>query len=81
MRIRLRLFAAARELAGADEVEITLGEDARVGDIRDELVRQFPALAQMSSQLMIAIDHQYADDRAPIPLHAEVACIPPVSGG
>lgn len=81
MKLRLKLFAAARELAGSDEVEITLAEDACVGDIRDELARQFPALAQMSSQLMIAVDHQYADNGAAIPPNAEVACIPPVSGG
>jgi molybdopterin converting factor small subunit len=31
--------------------------------------------------LMFAIDAEYAVDATPIPLAAEVACIPPVSGG
>jgi molybdopterin converting factor subunit 1 len=81
MNIRLKLFAAARELAGSEEVELTLAEDACVGDIRGELVRRYPELSQMSSQLMIAVDHEYAADEAPLSPHAEVACIPPVSGG
>ncbi|MCA9103089.1 MAG: MoaD/ThiS family protein [Planctomycetales bacterium] len=81
MKIHLRMFAAAREVAGADAIEIMLPAGACVADVRTALARQLPALAQMSGQLMIAVNHEYAADDAPIPPDAEVACIPPVSGG
>jgi molybdopterin synthase catalytic subunit len=76
MEVRVRLFAALRERAGAGEIELELPDGARVSD----------ALAQLSSltdgvSVVIAVNQEYAD--AAVPLHSgdEVALIPPVSGG
>src|ERR1019366_5558684 len=76
MEVRVRLFAALRERAGAGEIELELPDGARVSD----------ALAQLSAltdgvSVVIAVNQEYAD--AAVPLHSgdEVALIPPVSGG
>ena len=81
MRVRVRLFAVAKQLAGRDAVELELPDGATVADLRRRLAEALPQSSDLMARAMFAIDRQYADDAAPIPDGAEVACIPPVSGG
>jgi molybdopterin converting factor small subunit len=81
MKVRVQLFAKARDLAGAEFVELELPEGARVGALRSELGRACPALAPLLPTLWIAVNLDYAGDDAIIPAPAEIACFPPVSGG
>jgi molybdopterin converting factor small subunit len=81
MRVRVRLFAAARQAAERDTIEIDLGEGATVSDLRIAIGTQFPELRQLVRHSMFAINADYTDDTTPIPDAADVACIPPVSGG
>jgi molybdopterin synthase sulfur carrier subunit len=81
MRIRVRMFAVAREAAGRDTIELDLPDGATIALVRSQLGTQIPQLSGLVSQMMFAIDTKYADDTTPIPPDADVACIPPVSGG
>ena len=81
MKVRVKLFAGAKQAAGSDTIEIVLPAGATVAQLRDELARRAPALDALLPQLMFAVDKQYADDTVEIQQNAEVACIPPVSGG
>jgi molybdopterin converting factor small subunit len=81
MMVRCRLFAAARDLAGRAQVELELAEPATIGDLRGRLAAEFPALAPLAPHLMFAIDADYVTDRTAIPPGADIAGIPPVSGG
>ena len=76
MQVRVRLFAALRERAGASELELELPEGAVVAD----------ALRRMSDltagvPVVMAVNQEYADDRVELHGGDEVALIPPVSGG
>lgn len=79
--VRLKLFAVAKQRAGADELELELAEPATVGQLRTALVVQVPELRDISSQLLFAVDAEYAGDSTPLSPDSDVACIPPVSGG
>jgi molybdopterin converting factor subunit 1 len=82
MKIRVKLFAVARQLAGGDQVEVELpGEAARVADLRAALIAACPQLGDVARHLMIAVDTEYASDSTLINTNSEVAVIPPVSGG
>jgi len=81
VKIRVKLFAAARQTVGRGEVEVELSEPATVGQLRAQLARQLPQLAGLIGHASFALDARYADDAEPLPAGAEVACIPPVSGG
>jgi len=81
LNLRLRLFAAARDLAGRDTIELSLPTGATVAILRRELAAQVPELANLLPHVMFAINQEYAADATTIPADAEVACIPPVSGG
>jgi molybdenum cofactor cytidylyltransferase len=81
VRVTVRLFAVARQRAGRPEVTVELDEPATVGDLKRALATAVPELAPIVPALRIAIAAEYADDDQPVPPGAEVAVIPPVSGG
>lgn len=81
MRIVVRLFAGARERAGRDRVEVELSEPATVEALRAALVQRVPKLAPILKNAWIAVGDDYARDDATIAPDADVAVIPPVSGG
>ena len=81
MQVTIRLFALARQRAGQTEIVVNLEAPATVGELRSVLGANFPELAPMIPSLMFAVENEYATDDTPIAPGAEVAAIPPVSGG
>jgi molybdopterin synthase catalytic subunit len=72
--ITVRLFAGLRERAGRDRVEVELPEGAVVADL-------LAAMDVAPRSCVVAINREYADDRARVSAGDEVALVPPVSGG
>lgn len=81
MNVSVKLFAGARQSAGCDTLVVELPAEATVAELRARLVQCEPALEAILPHLLFAVDQEYVDDDALIPEGAEVACIPPVSGG
>jgi molybdopterin converting factor small subunit len=81
VNVHIRLFAVAKQLAGREAVDLDLPEGASIGDLRRRLGVDVPRLSGLTAQMMFAIGTEYADDAAIIPPGADLACIPPVSGG
>ncbi len=81
MKIRLKLFSVAKDLAGFDERVIELPPDARPEAVLGYLIRQNPGFERWKPSLRIAVNMQYADRSNPLHEGDEVAVIPPVSGG
>ena len=81
MRIRVRLFAIQRELAGTREVPLDLDDGATVADAWTALVAAHPALEPGRASVRYARNGAYADETTPLADGDEVAMIPPVSGG
>jgi molybdopterin synthase catalytic subunit/molybdopterin converting factor small subunit len=74
VKIRVRIFAGLRELAGWSEREVDAGPT--VGDVWDKL-----GLGDEPSGLLYAVNQEYAERDRPLADGDEVAVIPPVSGG
>lgn len=81
MKVRVKLFAVARQLAGRDALELTLPAGATIRELRQAIGEQAPELAGLARHAMFAVGTEYADDRTTIHEDADLACIPPVSGG
>ena len=81
MKLTVKLFAAARELAGCGEMKIELSTDATVGELRAALIITKPALAALAQRSMVAVNEEYASDATLLRKGDVVALIPPVSGG
>jgi molybdopterin converting factor subunit 1 len=80
MKVNVRLFAAARQWAEADSIELEM-PGTTVADLRIALLSRLPKLSTFGPQLRFAVNSEFADDSTLVPINAEVACIPPVSGG
>jgi molybdopterin converting factor subunit 1 len=81
MIVRVRLFARARDLAGAGEVDVELPAGANVGHLRRGLGETRPALRELLARCAIAVDSDFAGDDVGVTETSEIAVIPPVSGG
>ena len=81
VRVRIRLFALQRELAGTRELTIELDEPATIADAWVALVELHPVLAPGASSVRFARNGAYAPAGEPLEAGDEVAMIPPVSGG
>jgi molybdopterin converting factor subunit 1 len=81
MHVRVRLFARARDLAGADAVVLDVPAGATVADLRRRLAEAHPRLAGLLERSALAVNDEFADDPLTLPHDAEVALLPPVSGG
>lgn len=81
MKLEVRLFAGARQLADRDRLEIELPPGATVALLRDRLIEQAPELAPLAACSRFAVDGQYAHEDRTLGEDDVVACIPPVSGG
>ena len=81
VRVRVRLFAIQRELAGTRELEIDLPDGATVEDAWASVVSRHPVLAPGRPSVRFARNGEYVDASEPVQAGDEVAFIPPVSGG
>jgi molybdopterin synthase catalytic subunit len=81
LRVRVRLFAMQRELAGTREVEVQLAQGATIEAAWDALVERFPVLAPGRTAVRFARNGDYAPATTALADGDEVAMIPPVSGG
>jgi molybdopterin synthase catalytic subunit len=82
MRVEVLCFALARQLAGSPRIVVDLPDPATIADLRAALALACPALGPLLPHTRLAVNNAYAtDDTAELPPDAEVALIPPVSGG
>jgi len=81
VKLRVKLFAVARQRAGTDCLEIEMPDETSVRQLRGALAEQYPPLADLLPHVRFAVNNDYAGDAERIPAAAEVAIIPPVSGG
>jgi molybdopterin synthase catalytic subunit len=81
LRIRIRLFAVQRELAGTREVALELPDGGDVEAAWAALVDRYPILAPGRPSMRFARNGEYTDPATVLANGDEVAMIPPVSGG
>jgi molybdopterin converting factor subunit 1 len=79
--MRVLFFARARDLAGVSGVEMAMPAGTTVGDLRRRLAADYPRLAGLLPDCAIAVDEELAGDDRGVSAAAEVAVLPPVSGG
>ena len=74
------LNAAAKEIIAAKTLEVSLPDGSSIGELKDQLIRQYPAFLALRS-LSFAANDEYRDDNFILSNEVEVIIIPPVSGG
>ncbi len=80
MIVRLLAFASAREALGTAERDVTLATGT-LAELRSTLEAERPAIADLWPRLAIAVDGEIVSGDRGLDDGAEVALLPPVSGG
>jgi molybdopterin converting factor subunit 1 len=81
MRIKIMFFATLRDYVNAKTIEVDVPSDITVAGLKELLVKSYPKMVPAQNSIMAAINREYAADEQVIPLNAEIALFPPVSGG
>lgn len=81
MTVTILLFAQARERAGTARLDLELPEGSRVSDALAIVQQRLPALGTLTSHLAVAVNGEVSPPATRIPAGAELALLPPVSGG
>lgn len=79
LKIKVRLFARYRELAGNGEVEVEVEEGDTVAHLRQRLEQGFPQL--QGWQPLVAVNLEHVEPGFGLRPGDEVALLPPLSGG
>ncbi len=81
MRVRVVYLGILKDLAGKSTESVELGESARVSDLWAELISKYPKMAGFARSVAVAVNQEYAPPATRLMDGAEVALLPPVSGG
>jgi molybdopterin synthase catalytic subunit len=81
MRVTVLYFAAARERAGVSSEPFDLPEGATAAHALELACEKHPALVPLAERLRIAVDEDFSAPDRKLRDGAQVALIPPVSGG
>ncbi|MCC6349089.1 MAG: MoaD/ThiS family protein [Candidatus Eisenbacteria bacterium] len=81
LKVKVLLFAQAREQAGRGQETISLAPGARVSDALETLIHLHPRLAALRPHLAVAVNGALAREGDALADGAEIALLPPVSGG
>jgi molybdopterin converting factor subunit 1 len=81
MRIKILFFATLRDYAGVKALELEIPADTTVAGLKELLTSRYPKMIPAQKSIMAAINREFAADEQLIPMDAEIALFPPVSGG
>ena len=81
MKVTVLFFAQVRECAGRARAELSLPEGSRLADALALLAREHPALGPLWPHLAVAVNGRLGRPDTPLTEGAELALLPPVSGG
>jgi len=79
--VRVLFFARLRELAGAERRDVSLEEGATLQELREQVMREVPALAPLLERFPAVVGAHLAPLTHRLKDGDEVAWIPPVAGG
>lgn len=79
--VTILFFSHLKEKVGGSKLEMRFRPGDTVGDLKQRLSSQYPALEPAMHTMIVSINREFAFDEEPLPSGAEVAIFPPVSGG
>jgi molybdopterin converting factor subunit 1 len=80
-RFEILMFAAARELSGTERLVVEIDSPVAAATILKRIGQDFPAIAPLLPACRLAVNQAFVDGDTVVDAAAELALIPPVSGG
>ncbi len=79
--MKIKLFATLKDRAGSSEIIAVTPDSLTVHELRVAVAEQYPALAALMTQTIVAVNQEFAFNAETVHASDEVALFPPVSGG
>lgn len=80
-QIKILFFATIKDRAGTKSMNLDIPAHMTIQQLKEKLSADYPNLKDSLKSVLMTINREYAFNEAIIPLDAEVALFPPVSGG
>ncbi|HOL71381.1 MAG TPA: molybdopterin converting factor subunit 1 [Bryobacteraceae bacterium] len=81
VRVKVLFFGMLKDIVGAAEDTLEVGDGAAVGQVFEHYARLYPKLGEMRKSILLARNQEFSRDTEPLSDGDEVALMPPVSGG
>ena len=81
MSTEVFLFARLREIVGQPSIHFHAQEFRTVADVWAKVCAEFPQVKEFESNLLFAVNQEFANLQTPVRAGDEIAIFPPVSGG
>ncbi len=81
MNVNVVFFASLVDIVGSRQLNLDIGDGARVGDVLDQLESSYPRFKAYRSVLLTALNEDYVESSRTLAEGDELAVFPPVSGG
>jgi molybdopterin converting factor subunit 1 len=81
MKVKVKLYAAFREIVGSKEEDLQLADGTTVQMLLDDYVRRFPKLDRYREHIILSVNKEYGRPGRVLNDGDEVTFLPPVSGG
>ena len=81
MKIKVKLFAAFRDIVGAKEEDLELKEGSTVQSLLEDYIRRFPKMGRFREHIILSVNKEYGASGRLLKDGDEVSFLPPVSGG
>lgn len=81
MKVKVKLFAILREMAGREETTLEVPDEISCEEVLLRLQTEIPVLGSVFKLCLVTINGRYVDKTMDVAEGDEVAILPPVSGG
>ncbi|OGS56405.1 MAG: hypothetical protein A3K60_08265 [Euryarchaeota archaeon RBG_19FT_COMBO_56_21] len=81
MRIKVKLYAAVRDIVGVKEETLEFGDGTTVSALLEDYIRRFPQIGRYRDHLILSVNKEYGAPARVLRDGDEVSFLPPVSGG
>jgi sulfur-carrier protein len=80
MEIKILFFGITSDFVGSNSNTINFEKNITIKDLKSVLIKRYPDLKNIND-FAIAVNEEYAEDKAIVQHNDVIAIIPPVSGG
>jgi molybdopterin converting factor small subunit len=81
MKIRVQFYSQLRDVAGAQMLDVDLGDKATVADLLEKLYQKLPALRARDKSILVGAGVEFVGRNYTIKPNEEISIMPPVQGG
>ncbi|MGB1931072.1 MAG: MoaD/ThiS family protein [Mariniblastus sp.] len=81
MNIKIKLFAAAREMNDTGELTLDVPVGCVVKEMKRRVSDDYPNMSELIMRSAVSLNREFATDESVVCEGDEIALIPPVSGG